>query len=191
MIKLALYFTAMMIAAFTAASSMAQDNSWRDIGMHMRTIDDLDRPQDGWCLDAVGFGPHIRFDMPLIGHNCKPGLFADEAVQFTESGQIRFPAYNNACVTVMGLNHYALQGASLMLKACGQEIAFLNAPKFQHFEHLENGAVKLKGSNLCISMGDESKETFDPTHAWRTLYMERCDEIDHSRATWKFIKPQM
>lgn len=47
MIKLALYFTAMMIAAFTAASSMAQDNSWRDIGMHMRTIDDLDRPQDG------------------------------------------------------------------------------------------------------------------------------------------------
>ena len=51
----------------------------------MRIIDDLDRPQDGWCLDAVGSGPHIRFDMPLIGHNCKPGLFADEAVQFTKT----------------------------------------------------------------------------------------------------------
>ena len=145
MIKLALSLTVMMISAFTAAPSIAQDNHWRDIGVHMRTIDDLDRPQDGWCLDAVGSGPHIRFDMPLIGHNCKPGLFADEAVQFTKNGQIRFPAYENACVTVMGLNQHALQGASLMLKACGQEIPFLNAPKFQHFEHLKNGAVKLKG----------------------------------------------
>ena len=190
MIKLALTFTVMMIAAFVTTPLAAQDNHWRDIGVQMRTMNDLDRPQDGWCLDAVGSGPHIRFDMPLIGHNCKPGLFADEAVQFTDNGQIRFPAYNNACVTVMGLNQHALQGASLMLKACGQEIPFLNAPKFQHFERLESGAVKLKDSNLCISMGDESKATFDPTHAWRTLYMERCNEIDHSRATWKFVKPQ-
>lgn len=91
----------------------------------------------------------------------------------------------------MGLNQHALQGASLMLKACGQEIHFLNASKFQHFERIENGAVKLKDSNLCISMGDESKTTFDPKHAWRTLYMKRCDEFDHSRATWKFVKPQM
>ena len=87
MIKLALSLTVMMISAFTAAPSIAQDNHWRDIGVHMRTIDDLDRPQDGWCLDAVGSGPHIRFDMPLIGHNCKPGLFADEAVKFTDSSQ--------------------------------------------------------------------------------------------------------
>lgn len=190
MIRLFLTVTMMMSAVLNAAPSSAQNVNWREIGVHMRTIDDLDRPQDGWCLDAVGSGPHIRFDMPLMGHNCKPGLFADEAVQFTDNGQIRFPAYENACVTVMGVNQNALQGASLMLKSCGQEIPFLNAPKFQHFEHLENGAVKLKDSNLCITMGDESKETFDPTHAWRTLYMERCDAIDMPRATWAFVKPE-
>lgn len=191
MTRLVLFASFMMVAVFMTAPSFAQNTDWRETSMHMRTIDDLDRPQDGWCLDAVGSGQHIRFDMPLIGHNCKPGLFADEAVQFTENGHIRFPAYPNACVTVMGLNQNALKGASLMLKPCGQEMPFLNAPKFQHFEHLENGAVKLKDSNLCISMGNESKETFDPTHAWRTLYMEHCDAIDKPRASWAFVKPEM
>lgn len=176
----------LMVLAATVA--FAQGN-WQEIGMHMRLVDDLDRPHDGWCLDVVGSGAHIRFDMPLIGHNIKPGLYADEAVEFRENGQIRFPAYPDFCVTVMGLNQNALAGASLMLKPCGEELPFLNAPKFQYFEHLENGMIRLKGSNLCITMGDESKETFDPTHAWRTIYMERCDEVDPARATWKFVKP--
>ena len=162
---------------------------WREIGMHMRLVDDMDRPQDGWCIDVVGSGQHIRFDMPLIAHNIKPGLYADEAVVFTDDGKIQFPAYPGYCVTVMGLNQYALAGASLMLKPCGQEIPFLNAPKFQTFEHLDNGMVRLKDSNLCITVGDESKETFDPTHAWRTLYMERCDECNPARSTWKFVRP--
>lgn len=157
--------------------------------MHMRLVDDMDRPQDGWCLDVVGSGPHIRFDMPLIAHNIKPGLFADEAVRFTKDGHIIFPAYPGLSLTVMGLNQNALAGASLMLKPSGQELPFLNAPKFQTFEHLENGMIRLKGSNLCITVGDESKETFDPTHAWRTLYMERCEDCDPARSTWKFVRP--
>ena len=155
----------------------------------MRLKDDMDRPQDGWCLDVVGSGRHIRFDMPLIAHNIKPGLFADEAVEFPEAGQIRFPAYPGYFVTVMGLNQNALAGAALMLKKCGEELPFLNAPKFQLFEHLENGMIRLKDSDLCITVGDESKETFDPTHAWRTLYMERCDECDVARSTWEFVRP--
>ena len=91
------------------------DPNWKKTGMHMRLKDDLDRKKDGWCLDAVGSGPHIRFNMPLIGHNCKPGLYADEAVIHRKDGTLFFPAYG-ACVTVMGLNEFALPGASLMLK---------------------------------------------------------------------------
>ena len=179
----------MLLCFALTLPALAHAADWREVGMHMRTIDDLDRPQDGWCIDAVGSGPHIRFDMPLIGHNCKPGLFADEAVTFTKEGRITFPAYDNACVTVMGLNQFALAGASLMLKPCGQETPFLNAPKFQQFTHRDDGLVQLKGSNLCITMGDASKETFDPTHAWRTLYMERCDSVETGRAAWAFVKP--
>ena len=89
----------------------------------------------------------------------------------------------------MGLNQNALPGASLMLKPYGEQIPFLNAAKFQTFEHLKNGMIRLKGSNLCITVGDESKETFDPTHAWRTLYMERYEDCDPARSTWVFVRP--
>lgn len=169
--------------------SVSTNADWRETAVHMRLIDDLDRPQDGWCLDVVGSGRHIRFDMPLIAHNIKPGLYADEAVEFTEDGQIRFPAYPGYCVTVMGLNQYALPGASLMLKKCGEEIPFLNAPKFQTFELLENGMVRLVGSDLCITVGDVSERTFDPTHAWRTLYVDRCEDCELSRSAWMFVRP--
>ena len=161
---------------------------WLEHSVHMRLVDNLDR-KDGWCLDVVGSGPHIRFDMPLIGHNCKAGLYADEAVEFRENGTITFPAYENSCVTVMGLNDNALKGTSLMLKQCGAQIPFLNAANFQQFEHLKNGTVQLKNTNLCITMGDESNTTFDKTHAWRSLYLERCEDLDMNRATWEFKKP--
>jgi len=184
-LTITIFIVAFIFIAFPAYAQ----NDWREASVHMRTVDDLDRPQDGWCLDAVGNGPHIRFDMPLIAHNCKPGLYSDEAVQFLENGRITFPAYANACVTVMGLNQNALPGSALMLKPCGQTIPFLNAPRFQQFEHLDDGKVRLKNSDLCITMGDEFKDTFDPTHAWRTLYVDRCEEVDAARARWNFIKP--
>lgn len=31
---------------------------------YLQLIDKLDRPIDGYCLDVVGSGPNIRFDMP-------------------------------------------------------------------------------------------------------------------------------
>ena len=175
--------------SLVSVAAQHQQPGWRETAVHMRLQDDLDRPQDGWCLDVVGSGPHIRFDMPLIAHNIKPGLFADEAVEFTENGQIRFPAYPGYCVTVMGLNEFALPGAALMLKKCGEDIPFLNASKFQTFELLDNGMVQLKGTDLCITVGDESERTFDPTHRWRTLYMERREDCDPARSTWKFVRP--
>lgn len=185
--RTALAIGALLVITATALSQAKTD--WRETAVHMRLQDDLDRPQDGWCLDVVGSGRHIRFDMPLIAHNIKPGLYADEAVEFTDEGQIRFPAYPGYCVTVMGLNEFALPGAALMLKECGADIPFLNASKFQTFELLENGMVQLKGTDLVITVGDVSERTFDPTHRWRTLYMERRDKAELSRSAWKFVRP--
>jgi len=34
-----------------------------------------------------------------------------------------------------------------------------------------------------------SEVTFDPTRAWRTLYMQRCDECDPALSTWEFVRP--
>jgi hypothetical protein len=181
-------FSFLLLILISAPCSQGLASDWQQTGMHMRLVDDLDRPQDGWCLDAVGSGPNIRFDMPLIGHNCKPGLFADEAVIHRADGTLFFPAYN-ACVTAMGLNQHALPMASLMLKPCGYSVPFLESANFQYYTHTEDQMIQLKDTELCVVVGDESLSTFDETHRWRTLYLERCSAVDKSRAQWKFIKP--
>ncbi|WP_207226442.1 hypothetical protein [Corticibacter populi] len=153
---------------------------------HFKLIDSLDRPQDGYCLDIVGSGPHIRFDLPMTAHNCKPGLYEDEAVSIEANGRIRFPAYN-ACATVAGLNGRALPGAAVVPRGCGERTPFLDAEALQRFVIHDDGRVELHGSGLCMTAGDQSDSTFDASHRWRSLYMDRCDAIDPARARWHFV----
>lgn len=67
-------------------SASTQPADWRTTVTHTRLNDDLDRPQDGRCLDVIGSRRHIRFDTRPIVHNIKPGLFADEAVELADDG---------------------------------------------------------------------------------------------------------
>jgi hypothetical protein len=92
---------AMLSMVIFAAPVNSLGRSWKDTGGHLRLVDDLDRPQDGYCLDIVGSGQHIRFDLPLIAHNCKTGLYADEAVVLEKNPfgmrtrcSFRFPKIN-------------------------------------------------------------------------------------------------
>lgn len=155
---------------------------------HLRLIDPLDRPADGYCLDVVGSGRHIRFDLPLTAHNCKPGLYADEAVVHERNGYLRFPAYE-ACATVAGLDGRALPGAAVVPRACGERTPFMEADRLQRFVHRKDGRVELEGSGLCLTVGRESASTFEPTHRWRPLYVERCDDSDPARSRWEFAVP--
>ncbi|MEM6987664.1 MAG: hypothetical protein AAF499_14125, partial [Pseudomonadota bacterium] len=41
--------------------------------VHVRLIDRLDRPDDGYCLDILGTPSSLRVDLPLFAHNCKGG----------------------------------------------------------------------------------------------------------------------
>lgn len=155
---------------------------------HLRLADDLDRPQDGYCLDILGSGAHIRFDMPLSAHNCKPGLYDDEAVIFEADGTLHFPAYG-ACATVAGINQSALAGAAVMPRACGERSPFLEAQYLQHFIHRDDGRIELKDSGLCLTVGDTSAPTFDPTHRWRALFMQHCEQAPLSHSQWRFVVP--
>jgi len=148
----------------------------------------LDRPQDGYCLDVVGSGEYIRFDMPLTAHNCKPGLYQDEAVSLTPEGAIYFPAYQR-CVTAAGLNGRAVQGASLLIRECGEQVPFMDAAPLQRFDFLADGRVRLKGSDLCLTAGPQSDRTFSAEHRWRALYLDSCEMTDHSRNRWRFHQP--
>ena len=129
-------FTFRVVSIFVVLllnSQFAVGKDWEEGAGYLQLIDKLDRPQDGYCLDIIGSGQHLRFDLPLIAHNCKPGLYADEAIILDKNGYIRFPAFDK-CVTVVGLNKRSLPGASLMPRQCGEEIPFFMQKIFRNFK---------------------------------------------------------
>lgn len=156
---------------------------------HLQLIDRLDRPADGYCVDIVGSGPYIRFDMPMTAHNCKPGLYEDEAVILEANGYIRFPAYNR-CMTAAGLNGRALPGAALIPRGCGERTPFLEAERLQIFRLHGDGRVELEGSGLCLTAGRKSDTTFSSDHRWRSLFLEECDSVEPTRSRWQFRAAQ-
>ena len=178
-----------VLLLFTVTSvSLAQQPFWAKSAGHLRLINNLDRPEDGYCLDIVGSGQHLRFDLPLIAHNCKPGLYADEAVKIEPNGYIRFPAFDK-CATVAGLNSRALPGAALVPRECGENTPFLDAEDLQKFHHLKDGRLELSGTGLCLTVGRKSDSTFSADHRWRPLFVESCETVEPERSIWKFVLP--
>ena len=151
----------------------------------LRLIDKLDR-EDSYCLDIMGSGRYVRFDLPMTAHNCKPGLYADEAVTLDGEGRIVFPAYG-ACATVAGLNKRALPMAALVPRECGENTPFMDADELQRFDLHADGRLELRGSGLCVTAGEVSASTFEATHRWRTLYVDQCERTEAARARWHFV----
>lgn len=173
-----------MILGIISMSSNAQAESQPS---YLQLVDRLDRPQDGYCIDILGAGDHLRFDQPLIAHNCarRPN-HPDETLVMRDDGTIVFPIADR-CITVAGVNTTALPSAPLMLHVCGKQSPFVNAPAMQKFLHRADGRIQLMGSNLCMTVGNESDQTYSPIHRWRQLYMEKCSLTDPARSTWKFF----
>ena len=153
---------------------------------HLRLIDRLDRPSDGYCLDVLGVGELMRLEVPIFAHNCKPGLTPDSAVDLTSPGQIRFTALN-LCITAAGVNGRALPGVSIILRPCGHEAPFFESGPLQAFDIDEEGKVVLKGSNLCLAAGAVSATTYSAQDRWRVLTMEDCGTIPVKLARWEFV----
>lgn len=156
---------------------------------HLRLKNDLDRLEDGYCLDMLGSGNYVRIDLPMTVHNCKPGLYADEAVSMMPSGEIYFPAYN-VCTTVFGLNGRALAGAAVLARPCDEESPFMRAEALQKFTLHGDGKLELKGTNLCLSAGSESDSTFEATHRWRSLFVTQCEQAKPELSQWYFTVPK-
>ena len=155
---------------------------------HLRLVDRLDRPQDGYCIDIPGTPGNLRTDIPLFAHNCKVGLPPDAAVVFTPEGHIRFPAPDK-CVTIAGVNQGALPGAAAMLADCGASSIFFNAANFQRFELKADGKLVLRNSNLCLAVGAASAATYSSADRWRTLFVDDCDTADARLSRWEFVTP--
>ena len=180
------YTVPLVVLILLTPSNILAISDWRDGAGHLKLKNSLDRPEDGYCLDVVGSGQYIRFDMPLNAHNCKTGLYADEAVIMESDGTIRFPAYNK-CATVSGLNGRALPGTSVIPAGCGENSPFLNTKGLQSFTQHKDGKLELSGTGLCLTVGKESDSTFSPDHRWRPLFVEKCEDVVPARSQWKFV----
>lgn len=186
LIKIFFHQKLMMLSlVLFSVSSLANDN-WAQTSFNLKLTHLLDR-DDGYCIDVVGSGNRIRFDMPLITHNCKGSQYADEAVIHRNDGTLYFPAYK-ACVTVMGLNNHALPYNGLMLKTCNVDQGFLKSTKFQKFSINKDQQFQLDNTNLCLTAGDLSKETYSDAHRWRSLYMQDCAIADKKLSQWHLVK---
>ena len=157
---------------------------------HLRLLDPLDRPVDGYCVDVPGTGQHLRLDLPLFAHNCKPVLTSDSAVMFTSDGLIRFPAVDR-CITVAGVNSRALAGASVLLRKCNESMPFFETSKLQRFTLHNDGRLELSGSELCLTVGAQSATTYSPADRWRTLFVDDCATVEPARSRWSFVVPRL
>ena len=155
---------------------------------HLRLLDRLDRPEDGYCIDILGAPGNLRVELPLFAHNCKTTLTADSSVIFTSDGLIKFPAVD-LCVTVAGVNSNALPGASTLLRKCSESQPFFETFRLQRFTHRKDGRISMSGSELCLTVGRESAATYSPSHRWRALFVEDCGIAEASFSRWEFVVP--
>jgi hypothetical protein len=156
---------------------------------HLRLLDRLDRPKDGYCVDIPGTGQNLRVEIPLFAHNCKPRLTTDSAVVFTSDGLIRFPAVGR-CITVAGVNSVALPGAAILLRACKGSTPFFETSKLQRFTLRGDGRLALAGTELCLTVGSKSAPTYSPYDRWRTLFVDDCTTAERARSRWEFVVPR-
>ena len=155
---------------------------------HLRLLDRLDRPEDGYCVDILGTPRNLRVDVPLFAHNCKPFLTVDSAIIFTSNGFIKFPAVDR-CLTVAGVNSSALPGASILLRKCNEILPFFETVELQRFTHHKDGSLSVLGSKLCLAVGRQSAATYSQYHRWRTLFVDDCATVEPALSQWEFIVP--
>ena len=177
-------FIAIASASLGAGQSVARSSEI----VHLRLVDRLDRPQDGYCLDILGVGRNMRLEVPIFAHNCKPFLTDDSAVEFTDAGEIRFVAVN-LCITAAGVNSTILPGAAILLRGCGHNAPFFESGPLQKFKHQKSGKLELGTTGLCLAVGEKSSTTYSPRDRWRVLSVEDCETTPDAFSEWEFVTP--
>ncbi len=182
-----------LLTALVIIVSMGVDSSesaaLSSTQVHLRLLDRLDRPEDGYCVDILGTPGNLRIEVPLFAHNCKPYLTTDSAVVFTSEGFIKFPAVDR-CLTVAGVNSAALPGASILLRKCNESVPFFETFILQRFSHRKDGRLSVLGSKLCLAVGGQSAATYSTYHRWRTLFVADCLTVEPSLSQWEFVVPR-
>lgn len=149
----------------------------------MRLVDELDRPGEGYCIDVLGVGDTARADLPLVAHNCLPERASADRIVIARDGRLVMPAFD-ACVTAFGVIS-PQPGSPVILRPCGVSESYLPAASLQRFTRTSAGQLRLSGTDLCLTIGEDAAPTFSPNHRWRTLTMEACAAVPLRRSAWQ------
>ena len=93
----------------------------------------------------------------------------------------------NVCVTAFGVHNTVLPGSSVLLRPCDERAAFYDTADLQKFDHAENGQLKLRGFDLCLTSGNKSSRTYSPDDRWRVLSLETCSSTSLSYSAWEMV----
>ena len=142
----------------------------------IRLADPLDEPEY-YCLDVPGAGSGVRLESPLQAHTCKPVAgAADELFEIDQPSdlQIYMPAYG-LCLASSGTG----AGAELRLQSCADS-------PLQRFVHTPDGYISPAGQDQICLVIDPAPgiPTGGPSHLRRDVYLENCEGIDPSLASW-------
>ncbi|MDE2900035.1 MAG: hypothetical protein OXN15_03295 [Chloroflexota bacterium] len=144
----------------------------------VQLVDPLDEPEF-YCVDVPGFGANLRLNAAMMAHTCKPGA-DDEIFALNEPGpgQLSMPAYD-LCLEAGG----AEAMSELFLRECSDSA-------MQRFALVEDGALMLTGTELCVAVAPgEGEPTGGPSHVRRDLMLLDCAEADPVLRQWSFPGP--
>ena len=110
----------------------------------------------------------------MQAHTCKGEQGSDQVFYF-DGEKIRF-GDGTRCLEVAS-TRTPLSGAALIVREC-------STSDMQEFK-FDNGSIQVVGSSLCLAVGDDSAEAFGPSHVWRVLSVQSCEETDASLSTWQ------
>lgn len=191
------------VFAVVASMSSARAETASDFGAtlsgpegytgRVRLVRFLDEP-DGYCLDVPGGGDRVLLQMPAIAHTCHFDPLADQVFSLSAQGLGQI-VWNNAGQSVCLTADAAKDGAGFGFQSCDEVHA-------QRFVFETNGEIRLRGSDLCMSVERtgpgfgappiEDQDAFgrgravNPqyTHLARALVLAPCGAGDPSMQRW-------
>lgn len=145
-------------------------------GDYIRLVAALDEPEF-YCIDLTGWGQSLVLDDPLQAHTCKLNGSTDQMFA-VDGDHIKVSGYDR-CLQVAGSSNKALPGSALLVRKCNDE------SPLQKIALTDNGKLVLQNTEYCLAAGTDTENASGPSHVWRTLTAEKCDNTDSELTTWQ------
>lgn len=165
------------LCAFLVSTALAGP-VWAD-QVEITLVDDLDGQLNGYCLDIVGGGRNIDPSRGLQGHTCYSyqGQLGRDQIYDTDQfadNTLYMPEFD-VCVEMAAIK----AGADIGLTEC-------NGSERQQITIANDGHITpANQSNLCFTLGADTRSGNNPVHLIKALTLEPCSDESEKYQTWR------